>query len=62
MTKPTLIKQMKSCIKMKIPIFEGIDGEHNLLCPTCNNFGDVQKEGHLLCPNDNCRVGRFFTV
>jgi len=61
MSKPTLQRQMKSCIKLGIKSFDGIDGEHNLLCPACNSIGDLQKEGHLLCPNENCRTGRFFT-
>lgn len=59
--KPTLLQQIKSCIKLEIDFFHGVDGEHNLLCPACDEFGDVQKVGHLLCPNDECRVGRFFT-
>jgi len=52
---------MKTCIRLGISSFVGIDGEHNLLCPACDKFGYVTKTGHLLCPNEDCRVERFFT-
>ena len=61
MSKITLQQQIKTCIRLEIDFFNGIDGSHNLLCPACESFGDLQRGGYLICPNDNCRVGRFFT-
>ena len=61
MSTSYLAKQIKACIRLGIDSFSGVDGDHNLLCPACECFGDLQKAGHLLCPNEECRVGRFFT-
>ena len=35
-------------------------GEHVISCPACKGKG-IKFDGHWLCPNDECRVGRFFT-
>lgn len=32
----------------------------NQNCPSCNTKGDWQKD-HIICPNEDCRVMRFFT-
>ena len=58
MDKPTLQQQIKSCITLEIHFFDGIHGKNNLLCPKCDT---LESAGHMLCPNDEYRVGRFFT-
>ena len=62
MKTPTLQQQIKSCIGLEIHSFDGIHGENNLLCPKCDTLGKLEPAGHLLCPNDECRVERFFTA
>ena len=61
MKTTTLQQQIKSCMELEIHFFDGIHGENNLLCPKCDTVGKLESAGHLLCPNNNCRVGRFFT-
>lgn len=36
-------------------------GEHNTLCPACNEKG-INVKGDWLCSNDDCRVRRFWTA
>jgi len=35
-------------------------GEQIISYLACNERG-IKFDGHWLCPNDECRVGRFFT-
>jgi len=63
MSKPTTLQQqIKSCIKLEIDFFDGINGKNNLLCPKCDTLGTLESAGDLICPNEECRVGRFFTA
>ncbi len=60
MINPTLIQQMKACIKAGITIFESKYGKHELFCPGCREIGRVQNT-QLVCDNEYCRVEGFYS-
>lgn len=37
------------------------DCDCDFKCPSCQTLGEYNGDDHIICPNDSCRVMRFFT-
>ena len=37
------------------------DCKCNFHCPACDEVGEYTSSGAIICPSDDCRVGRFST-
>jgi len=59
----TLHQEIDIALKAGFDSFNsGKHGEHTLTCPKCKTVGNSQsKDGFIICGNNECRVGRFFT-
>ena len=42
-------------------LYQLTQGE-DLFCPSCNDIGIFSPDKRLMCANDDCRVGSFFTA